>query len=297
MKTLIPYIGGKHRIASQLAVFLRATGAQTVVDVFGGSGAVLLNSGFQKRIYNDADGDLVNLFRVLANDAQRAALLRRLRQLPMSRRIFDDDYRGYLQNGFSFAYLADPVERARATFYRHHLSFGGKTRSGGFTCSTGDRGKLKEAYRYRNALRRIVEMAQFWRETVIENLHYSEAISIYGRRPGVVLFCDPPYVETENLYSHRFSRADHTFLANQLSDCVAPAVCTYYDHPLIRSLYPADRWTWTGIESTKNMQRFKGSTRCDAHWKGTVAKVTEWVLVRNARPDRTETAGRKDCHE
>jgi DNA adenine methylase len=293
MKTLIPYIGGKHRIAAQLAVFLHATGAETIVDVFGGSGAVVMNCGFRKRIYNDADGDLVNMFRVLANDVQRASLLRRLRQLPMARQIFEDDYRGYLRNGFSFAYLADPVERARATFYRQHCSFGGKTRSGGFTCSTGDRGKLKEAYRYRNALRRMVELATFWRETVIENLHYSEAITMYGRRPGVVLFCDPPYVETENIYSHRFTRADHTFLAHQLAEAVAPCVCTYYDHPLIRSLYPEDRWSWTGIESTKNMQRFKGGVRSDAHWKGTVGKVTEWVLTRKVDGKAPPIVGRE----
>jgi hypothetical protein len=48
----------------------------------------------------------------------------------MSRRIFDDDYRGYLQNGFSFAYLADPVERAMATFNPNNVSFGGNTRTG-----------------------------------------------------------------------------------------------------------------------------------------------------------------------
>jgi hypothetical protein len=41
-------------------------------------------------------------------------------------------------------------------------------------------------------------------------------------------------------------------------------------------------WTWTPIESTKNMQRFKGGVRVDAHWKGTVRKVTEWVLVKKA---------------
>ena len=280
MKSLIPYIGGKHRIASQIAVFLRATGADVCVDVFGGSGAVLLNSGFQKRIYNDGDGDLVNLFRVIANHAQRSELLRRLRWLPPARRIFEDDYAAYRRNGFTSAYITDPVERARVTFYRHHMAFGGKTRSGGWTCSTGDRGRLKEAYRYRNALRRIVEMTQFWRETAIENLHYSELISKYGRRPGVVLFCDPPYVGTETIYAHPFTKADHTFLAQQLTDCQAPSVCTYYDDPLVRSLYPPDLWTWTPIESTKNMQRFKGGVRHDSHWKGTVSKVTEWVIVR-----------------
>ena len=292
MTSLIPYIGGKHRIAATIAKHLRSSGCDTLVDVFGGSAAVTLNAGFTKRIYNDADGDLVNLFRVIADTASRVQLLKRLRWLPPSRRVFEDDYREYLSHGFSFAHVADPVERARKTFYRHQLAFGGKFRSGGFTCSTGDRGHLKEAFRYRNALRRLIRLADFFRATVLENLNYSDVISTYGRRPGVVLFCDPPYLGTENLYSHRFAKADHIFLAQQLTTCAAPSVVTYYDDPVIRSLYPSERWTWTACESTKNMQRFRGTIRCDAHWKGTVAKVTEWIISRKA--NGLTLAGRKD---
>ncbi|MBM4165242.1 MAG: DNA adenine methylase, partial [Lentisphaerae bacterium] len=79
MISLIPYIGGKHRISGVVAGHLRASGCDTLVDVFGGSAAVTLNAGFTKRIYNDADGDLVNLFRVIADPATRAPLLHRLR--------------------------------------------------------------------------------------------------------------------------------------------------------------------------------------------------------------------------
>jgi DNA adenine methylase len=253
-----------------------------LVDVFGGSGAVTMNAGFQKRIYNDADGDMVNLFRVLSDGSMRMALLKMLRWQPPSRRIFEEDYNRYLRSGFSFGNVSDPIERARATFYRQHFAYGGKARSGGFVTSTGDRGKLKEAYRYARVLRKLAEHGRFWRETVLENQHYADCISIYGQRPNVVLFCDPPYVGTENLYSHRFGKADHIFLAEQLATCRAPAVVTYYDEPIIRQLYHQGTWAWHPIESTKNMQRFVGARRVDSHWKGQVAKVTEWVLTRKA---------------
>lgn len=278
-RPVIPYIGGKARLAGQIAKFLRATGADTIVDVFGGSGAVLLASGFEKRVYNDADGDLVNLFRVLASDADRHALLHKLRWLPQSRRIFDEDYHRYLCAGGSFAGIADRVERARATFYRQHFVFGGKGKCGGFVCSTGDRGKLKEAHRYVNVLRRLVNLGRFWRETVLENLDYLECIRIYGGRRNVVLFCDPPYLG-KSYYPVKFGLAQHVFLASALNNYPAAAVVTHYEDAMIREFYPEPRWQWTELAGTKNRQRFCGQRRQDKEWFGTTQRTAEWVIVK-----------------
>jgi DNA adenine methylase len=274
MKTLIPYIGGKHRIAVKLAEFLRSTGADTVVDVFGGSAAVLLNSGFRKRVYNDADGDLVNLMRVIASDAMRPKLLRMIRLFPAARRIFEDHYREYIGNSFSFAHVADPVERAFRTFYRHQFAFGGKSRTGGFTLSCGDRPEIKEVQRYRNGIRRIAELGVFFRETAIECMDYQDCIATYGRRHNIVLFVDPPYYGKENYYSHAFRRADHVWLAQQLATVAAAVCCTYYDDPMIRELYPVGDWTWTPIPNVKNSQGH-GSQKHAA---------TDWVLMRSNVP-------------
>lgn len=265
---LIPYIGGKHRIAPVIGEHLRATGAETLVEVFGGSAAVMLSAGFAKRVYNDADGDLVNLFRVIADNAQRRKLLRLIRLAPCSRRIFEDHYRDYLHGGFSFSGIADPVERAFRVYYRLQFAFGGKLRTGGYTLSTANRPRIKELQRYRNGLRKITRLCQFFRDTAIENLDYQALISVYGKRSHCVLFCDPPYLECETYYSRRFARADHVFLAEQLTSCAAPVVCTYYDSPLIRDLYPNGRWTWTPIKNVKNSQR-RGGQKTNA---------TDWII-------------------
>lgn len=254
MISLMPYIGGKTRLAREIAKRLHASGADTLVDVFGGSGAVLLNAGFKKRVYNDCSGDLVTLFRVLADQRHRVQLFRQLRWLPPSRRVFGEDHRVFLRGGFSFQALTDPVERARATFYRQLFVWGGKTRSGGFSVSTGDRHGVKEVVRYRNALRRLSDVGKFFRDTVIENLDYQEAIKAYGERENVVLFADPPYVGTENYYAHSFSSMDHMFLAHLLGNCRSQVVCTYYDSPTVRELYPETRWTWESVVVTKNCQ-------------------------------------------
>jgi DNA adenine methylase len=75
---IVRYIGSKNRMAPLIAKRLHATGRDTMVDVFGGSAAVTLNAGFQKRIYNDIDGDLVNLFRVLADPPPQATVTKNI---------------------------------------------------------------------------------------------------------------------------------------------------------------------------------------------------------------------------
>jgi DNA adenine methylase len=259
MISLMPYIGGKHRMAREIAKRLRATGADTLVDVFGGSAAVTLNAGFAKRVWNDASADLAMLFQCLANPSMRADLLQRLTWTPVCRRIFTDDYAIYLRGGFSFSLLSDPVERARATLYRQLLSWGGKGRSGGFSAGTGDRKAIKEVLRYQNVLAKLDAIGEFFRGTCIENLDYQDAVRIYGCKINCVLFCDPPYDGTEVYYSQAFGRADHVFLAHLLATVPAPAVCTYYDTPLIRELYPETGWTWDRVCVTKNSALRKGN--------------------------------------
>jgi DNA adenine methylase len=262
-------------MAREIAMRLHATGADTLVDVFGGSAAVTLNAGFAKRVWNDSSADLATLFRCLANPASRTDLLQRLTWTPVCRRIFTDDYAIYLRGGFSFSLLTDPVERSRATLYRQLLSWGGKGRSGGFSAGTGDRKAIKEVLRYQNVLAKLDAIGEFFRGTCIENLDYQDAVRLYGAKPNCVLFCDPPYDGTELYYSQAFGRADHVFLAHLLSAAPAPCVCTYYDSPLIRELYPRNRWTWETVVATRNSQLRKGNK----------AKTEEVILTKRQDPN------------
>jgi DNA adenine methylase len=257
-------------MAREISKRLRATGADTLVDVFGGSAAVTLNAGFEKRVWNDASADLATLFRVLANPSTRSDLLHRLEWTPVCRRIFTDDYAIYLRGGFSFSLLGDPVDRARATLYRQLLSWGGKGRSGGLSVSTGDRNAIKEVLRYKNVLTKLDQIGDFFRSTCIENLDYQDAVRIYGVRPNCVLFCDPPYDGTEHYYSQRFGRADHVFLAHLLDASKSACVSTYYDTPLIRELYPETKWSWERIVVTKNCALKRGNR----------ASVDEYILTK-----------------
>ena len=209
----------------------------------------------------------MNLFREMSSEL----LLRwRLLWQPPSREIYEDDYRCYKSGGLSFRNIADPVERARATFYRLQFCFGGKFRSGGFQVSFSDRKAIKELQRYANRLRAFAAMGRFWRNTVIEHLDYQDAIRIYGSSCEVVLYVDPPYMGSEAYYSRRFTKCDHVLLAGQLQTTQAPVVLSYYDEPLVRQLYPKGAWNYVRYSSTKNSSQRRGKK----------AKASELILVK-----------------
>lgn len=273
--SFIRYVGSKISLSKQLAGRLQATGSQTLVDVFGGSASVLLNSGFIKRVWNDKNGDLVNLFRVMADEYLRGKLFFRLSNLPLCRQVFEDDYHVFLEGGYSFARIKDPVERARATFYRQSLCFGGKQTTGGFQISTLDRTHIKELSKYRNVLKAFDKFGRFFRDTIIEHMDATDLVQTYSRMRGIVFFVDPPYPGCrEDYYATRFPIFEHTFLAEALRISPHPVICTFYDHPIVRDLYPEDVWEYEVVQGRKNIVNRLGPN-CVYH--------DEWILTKRAQ--------------
>lgn len=251
-------IGSKYRIMPAIRqALLDLPGdpaMDLLVDVFGGSGTVIMNSGFTKRVYNDADGDLVNFFRVLRDDALRPALLRRLRHLPMSREEYEHYRAIYVNGGNSFHRLGQ-VDRAVATYFRSNYSYGGKMKNGGFSVSASDRNFVKENATYLSRLRDFKALADFWRKTVIEHGDFQKVIELYGNRANAILYCDPPYFGTEGYYSRTIEPQAHTFLAEQLNAVSARAVVSYYRFDGIEEWYPPARWEYRSVNATKNCLR------------------------------------------
>jgi len=243
---LLRYIGGKIRIVPTIVNTIRRTGGRVLVDVFGGSGAVVSNCGFDKKVYNDLDSSLVAFFRCIRDDSLRGRLVSRLMAQPCSRELFVE-HKARLDSS------EDILEVAESVFYVSSFCYGGKISSGGFAATVSDRVGCKEIKRYYSVLAGMEEVASVWKDIVIENLPYARMIENYSR-PGVVFYCDPPYVGTETHYTAgAFCEEDHRTLARMLVESGRAAVVSYYDHPLIRELYPvSDGWTWHSLLGTKN---------------------------------------------
>jgi site-specific DNA-adenine methylase len=67
--------------------------------------------------------------------------------------------------------------------------------------------------------------------------------------PGHGIYCDPPFPGPGDRYKHQFSEDSHRMLAQKLATFTKTrVVCRFYDHPLIRELYPEERWTWVRLK-------------------------------------------------
>jgi DNA adenine methylase len=83
--------GGKWRLAPWILSHFPAH--RCYVEPYGGGASVLLRKApSDAEVYNDLDGDVVTLFRVLRDAAQSDRLVRLLRLTPFARAEFEGAY-------------------------------------------------------------------------------------------------------------------------------------------------------------------------------------------------------------
>lgn len=218
MKPFISIIGGKTRRAKRLAALLPP--AECYVEVFGGSAAVLFaKEPSPVEVYNDADGGLVNLFKVVRDRAD--ALSRELRYLPASRKMYRELLKGITGGD-------DSVLGAAKYYFILKNSFAAKPK-GGFGYSR----LVRPRYSMVNV---FLEWSERLDRVYIEDLDFAEVIEKYDG-DGTVFFVDPPYPGRERYYNGGFEPADHLRLRDILVSVAGSWLLTYADAPEIRELY------------------------------------------------------------
>jgi len=235
-RPILRYHGGKWKLAAWIIQHIAPH--HTYVEPFGGAASVLLRKPRSSaEIYNDLDGEVVNLFRV-ARD--RGGELRNVLALtPFAREEF----------AASYSETADPLERARRMVLRSFQGFGSAAASGertGFR-STSIRSGTSPAVDWRNypdALDTIIERLQ---GVVIEQ---RDALTImeHHDRPNTLHYVDPPYVHstrstkvrhtaTGKSYRYELSDEEHLQLATFLQSRQGMVVLSGYPCALYDDLY------------------------------------------------------------
>jgi len=125
MKSFIAWIGGKSLLAKKIIAEIPQN-VERYVEVFGGGGSVLFakDSHAPLEIYNDANSELVNLFRCMKY--HREELEREIDGYLNSREIFQD-LKFRLENGTGFT----DIQRAGMFFVKTKISFGANGRTFG----------------------------------------------------------------------------------------------------------------------------------------------------------------------
>lgn len=239
MKPLVPYHGGKSRLAPWIATLIPPH--RVYVEPFAGSAAVLLaKPRSTHEILNDIDGSAMTFYRVLRERPEDLEYACRLTP--------------YSRDKFAAADLNDPtiddLERARRWWIRTNQSFA-HTGSDSTGWSTSIRRGSNNARSVLNRIDRFAPAAERLATVTFENRDALDIIREYSAPDGVI-YADPPYLLATRSamqrrpggdYRHEFaSEDDHRQLATALHESPATVLLSGYHSPLYDELY-GDWWT------------------------------------------------------
>lgn len=216
----LSYYGGKILLVPQLLSLIPEH--KTYCEVFGGGAALLFaKAPVRNEVYNDLEGEVVNLFRVLRDRATADQLIESLRLTPYA-------YDEYQQVRYA-APVDDPVEKARRYFILTQQSFVHQYKGSW----AGSRTK-GFALTFRNAVEHLNDCVGRLRAVILENRHFREVIPKYDSERAL-FYCDPPYewgsrVRTGN-YKCEMTDAEHDELLNLLKNVKGRVILSGYHSP------------------------------------------------------------------
>lgn len=220
MNSFISWIGGKKLLRSRILEEFPEKGSfGRYIEVFGGAGWVLFASDRHAKleVYNDVNGNLVNLFRCTKHHPE--ALQKELEYALMSREQFFDAKEQMETRG-----LTD-IQKAARFYMLIKESYASDIRTFGV--------RPKDMA---NAIEYISEVSKRLRMVVIENQDFERILKTYDKNDAL-FYLDPPYYETEKYYPDRFMPEDHVRLKGALDKIHGKFLLSYNDCDYIRELY------------------------------------------------------------
>jgi len=223
MRSFIGWVGGKSRLAGDIVKLFPVH--KTYVEVFGGAGWVLFKKApeiSQVEVYNDINGNLANLFRVVKH--RPGELVEALNLVLYSRETY---YRFLKQID---APVDDEVQRAARFVYIVKNSFG----SG---CGKGwGYGKTSKAKTVAD-LSFLYEVQKRLKSVYIDNRSFEKVIAAFDSK-DTLFYLDPPYwIDGQKFYQHEFSTKDHERLRVILGKIKGKFVLSYNDKSEVLRLY------------------------------------------------------------
>lgn len=253
IKTPVSRVGNKTAILHILyALFPLKFGR--FIDVFGGSGSVLLGnptvSSFE--VYNDFDRNLANLFHCMKD--RTIATIRELGFCHLNSREDFIAVRQFFENEqFDDRYLAEELKLTelifpppeamelkeirtritedydvrRATMYLKLLRY---------SYSSSGKSYASQPFDIRKLFGLISDLQDRMANVIVENQDFETLIRHYDR-PDAFFYADPPYFSTEGMYDVGFGWDDHVRLRDTLGSIKGKFLLSYNDCPEIRELY------------------------------------------------------------
>ena len=255
---VIRYAGGDFKIAELLRQRLESLCPSkcTFVEVFGGSGYMsqtVSRQKFTNIVYNDIDSTLTTLYKHVKENPEALAAV--LLMLPYSR-SYNKIITRLLNECRDFAYLAT----AAMAFYALNTSYFGQIRKG---FAYGVKPAKNEAKAYTSKALAILKYAESWRDVVIENLDFRDAIKKYDSE-RTVFYLDPPYVDrSEDYYGKPFTADDLRDMATLLTQIRGKFLLKldYKTYKHVSDILSGDRYKVEVFKRVLHMQKVRGAPR------------------------------------
>jgi DNA adenine methylase len=237
VRPVLRWHGGKFKLRDWIVSYLPPH--RLYIEPYGGAASILLAKPRSfGEIYNDLDGDVVRLFRVLRDPERAERLADLLRLTPFAREEYE------IAQAAELAEVHDDLEAARMLVLRSFMGHGSDSSVGrptGFRASSwgSNRAAPRDWQNYPSSLRAITERLQ---GVVIESRPAIE-VMLRHDRPEALHYVAPPYLHTTRSrirgYRHEMTREDHVALAEVLRELRGTVVLSGYPSVLYdRDLYP-----------------------------------------------------------
>ncbi len=253
IKTPVSRVGNKTSILHILyAVFPLKYGR--FIDVFGGSGSVLLGNPEKKpfEVYNDFDRNLVNLFHCMKE--RTMATIREIGFCNLnSREDFVAIKKFFDNEEFPISYLSEellltellfpPPQAKELKELRTRITTDYDVRRAAmflkllrYSYSRSGKSFATQPFDIRKLFGLISELQHRMANVIVENQDFETLIKHYDR-PDAFFYADPPYFSTEDMYDVGFGWDDHVRLRDTLKNIKGKFLLSYNDCPEIRELY------------------------------------------------------------
>jgi len=222
MKIIMKYVGGKFNQINDIVWLMEKhlNCFETIVDVFGGAGIVLINVPNDWRVnkvYNDIDNDLYILFKVLQDDNKRNKLIQKLNVAFVHEQVFKD-----LRDD-KLSVDQDPeINIAFKLLYLHNYSY------------FGDANTFMRQYIYKPITDFKIQNFLYVKNWIIENKDFKLIMEKYNN-DNVLFYLDPPYLRSGKSYKNSFDLQDFIDLKNILIETHANYILnlSLYDNEMI----------------------------------------------------------------
>ncbi len=205
-------------------------------------------------IYNDLDGEVVNVFRCARDHG--AELREMLRLTPFAREEFDESYLP----------SESPMERARHQIVRSFMGFGSNSSSCGHKSgfrANSNRSGTTPAHDWINYAEAFETLIDRMRGIVIENRDAREVMFAHDG-PETLHYVDPPYVHStradssKHSYRHEMSDEDHEALAGFLIGLKGNVIISGYESTLYDRMYAG----WNVLKKSALADGARERTEC-----------------------------------